>query len=488
MLLARASYMRLVLLALMFATPVLLLSSTLLLLDVSLYWVLFINWWFKPLYELPILIYLSQSIFGQTTSIKAVMAEARSKIPALLRSYLTLSRLSPSRSLTSPVVFLEQLKGKARRSRVSVLTAETTRAYTLMVAWLNVESIAYYALLSSVLVLLPSGYSSSEIWNLFEGDVSGLSTLFVALFLLLPTLIAALVAPMYVGAGFLLYINRRMRLEAWDIEHQFQALETRHRKKSSLGPTKSSVSILAWLSFLSLSIMLASTPVSTAFAQDNPIPRVADVRAEVDTIYDSDDFGSVKKVRKLRFIPTEKNARSSPSSELLLDIVQAIMAISRLVVYVAAGAILILVIWALLRFSPASWRINRRPKLESLDVEHHPLTRSLPADIVAHALAALNANNPREAISLLYRGALATVMRRHDLSIPASATEAECQQIVSLCNNQTQTQSFNTITHKWSQTAYANYNPTQPETLELIDLWKSDFSPITPSDNSGATT
>ena len=145
-------------------------------------------------------------------------------------------------------------------------------------------------------------------------------------------------------------------------------------------------------------------------------------------------------------------------------------------VYLAAGAILIVVIWALLKFTPSKWSFSRRPELTNLDVEHHPLTRSLPQDIAEHALAALNANNPREAISLLYRGALATIMRRHELSIPESATEAECQKLVDQCNNPPQTLKFNQITNKWSQTAYANHIPTHAETLELIELWKAEFS------------
>lgn len=489
MLLARRSYFRLVLLWLCFALPVILLSSVLLLFELSLYWVLFINWWFKPLYELPVLLYLSKAIFSQPTTLKAVMRESISFIPALLRSFLTLSRLSPSRSLTAPVVFLERLKGKARSSRVSVLTSETTRAYTLMMAWLNMEGIAYYALLAALVAFLPNDYDTDEMLGLFVGEAPALNVTFKALFIFLPSLIAALVAPMYVAAGFLLYINRRMRLEAWDIEHEFHALESRHQSKASVGPSTASTSALAIFAVSLLLATLSFTPVATANAQESSIPRVADVREQTHLVFESDDFGSSKTVEKLRFIKKDKkDAEPDLSSPILLKIAEAIIGASRLIVYVAAGIILVLVIWALLKFTPSHWRFKRRPKLDALTVEHHPLTRSLPDDIAAHALAALNSNNPREAISLLYRGALGTVMRRHDLSIPTSATEFECQQLVEQCNNPKQTHNFNRITNQWSQTAYASYNPTHPEILELIELWKAEFKNVFANDKPKATT
>ena len=485
MLLARAHYTNLVLLWLTFAVPVLLISSVFLLFDLSLYWVLFINWWFKPLYELPLLLYLSKVIFNQPAPLKDVLKETRTQLPALLRSYLTFSRLSTARSITAPVVFLENLKGRTRRARVSVLTAETTRAYTLMMAWLNVEGIAYYVLLGTALTQSPFNYSLSELQAVFEGNLSGLSNTVVAIVILIPTVVAALVAPMYVGAGFLLYINRRMRLEAWDIEHQFLTLESRHQQKATLGASTASFPALASMTLGLLFSMLLYSSVAPVNAQERSTPRVTEVREEVKSVFTNESFGSTKTVKKLRFIPSDDNDKEDkPDSALVLAIVKAIIAASRIVVYVAAGIILVLIVWALLKFGPKGFHLNRRPTLETLDVEHHPLTRSLPQDIEASALAALNNNNPREALSLLYRGALGSVMRKHSLSIPASATEAECQQLVAQCNNTEQTQSFNRITHQWSQIAYANRFPTQAETLELIDYWKAKFA--NPNANANA--
>lgn len=403
-----------------------------------------------------------------------------SLIPSLLRSYLTFSRLSPSRSLTAPVVFLEQLKGKARSARVSVLTTETTRAYTLMMAWLNMEGIAYYVLLAGFIVVLPIDYSTEEMYGLFLGEEPALNAPAKVLFVFLPSIIASLVAPMYVAAGFLLYINRRMRLEAWDIEHEFHALESRHQSKASPGSSSTGATGLLLIVLSILISTLAIAPIGTANAQEGSIPRADDVREQTKIIFESNDFGSTNSVEKLRFIKTDDNDEDDDttaglSNPILLKIAEAIIGASRLIVYIAAGIILVLIIWALMKFSPNSWNFKRRPKLDALNVDHHPLTRSLPDDIAAHALAALNSNNPREAISLLYRGALGSVMRRHDLSIPASATEFECQRWVEQCDNPKQTHIFNRITNKWSQTAYASYNPSHTETHELIELWKAEF-------------
>ena len=34
--------------------------------------------------------------------------------------------------------------------------------------------------------------------------------------------VVALLEPFYVGAGFAMYLNRRVQLEAWDIEQEFR--------------------------------------------------------------------------------------------------------------------------------------------------------------------------------------------------------------------------------------------------------------------------
>ena len=480
MLLARAHYWKLLVLWLTFSVPIAAIVLILTLSGFTNIWVILIMWWFKPLYELPLLMYLSNVLFSQPTSIRQALKESKRQFFALFKSYLTLSRISPSRSMTAPVVFLEQLKGKARRKRVATLTNDTTRAYTLMLAWLHIEGIGFYVLMPILYTLLGAGVTLEQFWSDFGETDTAYGTIPLVLFAVVPMILSALAGPFYVSSGFLLYINRRMRLEAWDIEHQFHDLESRHRQRGSSSILASYITPITLATTLALISAMSLAPTSTAVAQEaRNLAPIESIRESVKSVYKSEDFGSSKTVESLRFKESKSKAGSDNDLNLawIVNALEYLFSISRIIVYVLAGACVAILIWALLKFMPDSWQLSkRRPTLELLDVEHHPLTKSLPTDIKAAATMALQQGNHREAISLLYRGALRTVMLRHSLSIPKSATERECEHWVAKCNVEEQTKSFNQIVGRWTGIAYANLQPTAEETSNLIEFWASKFS------------
>ncbi len=484
MLLARAHYLKLLAVWLCFATPVAILSSSLLFFDVSFYLVVFISWWFKPLYELPILMYLSRALFNQPATIRGALKESLSQLGRLFTSYLTLSRLSPSRSMTAPVVFLENQKGKARRLRVSVLSNAVTRAYTLMVAWLNFEGIGVYALAAIVVAFAPHGYSMDDIATMLQQGQSILGPFETIVYGILPMIMAGLVAPLYVSSGFLLYINRRMRLEAWDIEHQFQDLNLKHQKSTASTSIASSALPLALAGSIFAISALAFGPSSQAHAESTRTPPVESVRQTTEAIFNDPAFGFTKEGRRLVYKndgeDTELNTPDFEPSKIS-DILDFIILISKYLVYFAAGALVVTVIWGLMRYLPDSWQFTsrfnkRKPTLDLLDVEHHPLTKSLPSDIRTAAESALAQGDFRQASSLLYRGALRTIMRRHGLSIPKSATEQECEDWVEQCNHQEQSSHFKRVVSEWSEIAYAKHHPSHEESNAAIDFWVRHFS------------
>jgi len=492
-LLARAHYWKLVLLWCSISAPLLALFSLVLLLDAPLILLGLLWWWCKPAYELPILMYLSRVIFGETSSVRQALKESKPHWFRLLKTYLTLSRLSPSRSMTAPVVFLEQQQGIARKSRVAILTGEVTRAYTFMISLLHVEYVGVYSLFLISAYFYPDLLDIEALFD-FDNPPDSNSLTSALTTLVFPFCIAGLVAPFYVGGGFLLYINRRMRLEAWDIEHQFQDIEARQTSRST--GTVSMALPGAWVAGLLLAATLAVMPPTPAFAQEVPrtatsevdwdfnggMPRVQPARERIQAIFEHKEFGYWETVNKLRFIPTEQEDKEEDEEkESMLgpvaDVISFIAGLSKLVVYFVAGFAIMLVLWGLFKFLPDSWNLaRRRPTLELLDVEHHPLTKSLPDDIPAQARLALANGNSREATSLLYRGALRTVMRRHRLKIAKSATERECQNRVAACGNNEQTNNFNRVVNEWSGIAYGSQQPSMEDTSHLIDFWSDVFS------------
>jgi len=454
MLFARHHYFKLVTLWLILAVPVVVTMA--ISLALGLHWVIaaLIYWWLKPLYELPLLMYLSRALFGDSTSVRQALRESKPHWLRLLKSYLSLSRLSPARSTTAAVVFLEQQTGSARRSRVSVLMNDTTRSTTLLMALLHIELFSAYSLLLIVTALFPTFLGSQA-------------------------LIASAIAPLYVSSGFMLYINRRMKLEAWDIEHKFHDVQIRHKKPTQFKSSTTPLAALTLTSALIVGSVLSFTPLTPAYA-DTELPRVDTVRDSVQRIHDSPLFGNTENVTRYRWKDNDNSALDNIDFEWgrFSDIFDFLLDASRIIVFLAAGILIAVVAMGIVKFLPDSWYSNtrRRPTLDLLSEQHHPLTRSLPDDIAAAAKAALDSGDQRAATSLLYRGALRCVMRRHQLAIPSSATEQECRTLIERCGLAKQSNAFNRVVNEWSELAYGKEAVSIEQSESLIDFWLRSFS------------
>lgn len=174
-------------------------------------------WLAKPWLDGAILFALSRALFDEPTA-PADLWAARGRVlrPNLLT--LLLMRLSTSRSFKLPIVQLEGLSGRAQRDRVRQLTVRhrgVARAMTL--AFANAE----LALCSSALVLRVMlaphilGLAGSWLTGLAAAQAGLVSSIAYAG-------AVAFLEPFYVAAGFGLYLNRRVELEAWDIEQEFR--------------------------------------------------------------------------------------------------------------------------------------------------------------------------------------------------------------------------------------------------------------------------
>jgi hypothetical protein len=113
---------------------------------------------------------------------------------------------------------LEGLKGRAQRDRIRQLTLRhrgVARAMTL--AFANAE----LALCSSALMLRV--LLAPHILGLEGGWLAALAAGRPGLISSIAYAVAvAFLEPFYVAAGFGLYVNRRVELEAWDIEQEFR--------------------------------------------------------------------------------------------------------------------------------------------------------------------------------------------------------------------------------------------------------------------------
>jgi hypothetical protein len=181
-------------------------------------------WWAKPWLDRTLLFVLSRSMFHQRSTWADLWAARRSVWWQGLLPSLTTRRLSLWRAFTQPAVQLEGLQGGALARRCAQLR-QGHQGTALGVAWacVHLEYALLLGLPALLLWLVPGGASFAPFEWLFGSSEQAGSWLFSVCYLLT----VGLIEPFYVGAGFAMYINRRVELEAWDVEqalrHAFAA-------------------------------------------------------------------------------------------------------------------------------------------------------------------------------------------------------------------------------------------------------------------------
>lgn len=178
----------------------------------------FLLWWAKPWLDRTLLEIYARQAFGQQTGF-AEAWEARRAAPwgAIVRS-LTIARLSLCRAYTAPVAQLERQSGAARRKRVRVLLqGHANMAILVQGAFSWCEAFVCLALLSLVAWLTPGLSDPSTLLAFLDDSPLGDAFLYAVY-----AVAVLFVEPFFVAAGFAMYLNRRVELEAWDVEQELR--------------------------------------------------------------------------------------------------------------------------------------------------------------------------------------------------------------------------------------------------------------------------
>ena len=173
----------------------------------------------KPWLDRTILFVLSRAAFGQPTTVRQLW-DARGEVwgRQLLLTW-TWRRLSPWRSFTQPVYQLEGLPfAKIRRRVKQVRRRKRGAALLMMAAFATAETCLGFTLLSLLVWFAPTEAAGDLLEVLFDPT----SELFEASMAVAYAVVIAFLEPFYVAAGFAMYLNRRVQLEAWDIEQDFR--------------------------------------------------------------------------------------------------------------------------------------------------------------------------------------------------------------------------------------------------------------------------
>jgi len=176
-------------------------------------------WWAKPWLDRTVLFVLARAAFGQKTTIRTLWDAQRQVWWSQLIRTLTTRRLSPWRSYTQPVYQLEgQSGGKLRRRVLQIRRGQTSGPLLMTSAFGMVEMTLLLSLLSLAYWFAPPGYTPSFM-ELLSGQ-GPQEIQFVAA--VAYVVVIGVLEPFYVAAGFAMYLNRRVELEAWDIEQEFR--------------------------------------------------------------------------------------------------------------------------------------------------------------------------------------------------------------------------------------------------------------------------
>lgn len=173
----------------------------------------------KPWLDRSLLFVLSRAVFGQGTRWADLWRERRSVWGGELLRSLLWRRLSPWRSFTQAIDQLEGQRGSARRKRrAQLLRGRRGAAMGAQLVFGHVELALQLGVLSLLLWFAPEGSFGDVMGWLTQSE----STLNGVVFALVGAAVVGVLEPFFVAAGFAMYLNRRVELEAWDIEQEFR--------------------------------------------------------------------------------------------------------------------------------------------------------------------------------------------------------------------------------------------------------------------------
>jgi len=418
-------------------------------------------WALQPVAERVALIVLSRCLFGVQPGVldatKALFGVGRSGLAA----DLSLRRLAPTRALVLPVSQLEGLRGWRARERRKVLSQQVRGACLgLAVA----AGLCEVGLWSGLLVLaswmLPAGPGwSLGVW--FDELQAG--TWWASLLLgLCAITVTALVVPVRTAAAFGLYIQRRTVLEGWDVELSFRGMAQRLARL--LG---GAAVVLALLLPLGASPAHAGTPVDDAAVRD----AAAQVLA-------GPQFGGTKTSEhwRLRGWEPEPDGQDKPDVETRPQSTQVSRSTAgamEVVLGAVVGIALVGLVLSVLRRSPApppppstdSRTTLARAGLLGLDGQ------ALPQDPAQAAWTLWQEGQHDHALALLYRAAVAYLVRQRRLDLDDGSTEGDCLRVVGRVLPGRPAAYFRSLTLARQRLAYAHRSLTDAELRALVDGW-----------------
>jgi hypothetical protein len=425
-----------------------------------------LTWWLKPLYDRFALHVVSRAVFGEVPTVRATLAAAREILSPGLLASLTLHRFNLARSLVLPVWQLEKSRGRAARERRAILGRRMRgHAVGLTCICANFELVVMFSLAALAALLYPTaGEAGVDVLGWWRDGKAGWDIVDSIGYLAA----IAVIEPLYVAAGFALYLNRRAILEGWDVELSLRRLAQRVANARV-------ARVAAPLACLALAIAL-SFHSADALAQPHFKPPQT-ARKEIVQVLKDPDFQEWRETLRWRYRGEQKPAEPSRADAFWSGLGALFGPVAELVMWLLAAAAVVAVLLAARRYLPQM--------LESRGERYRPpdalfglivTPESLPDDPSGVALDLVVRGKLRDALSLLYRAALTSLVHVHRVPLVEGHTEGDCVRAARRALAPAAAGYFERLVGVWQAAAYAGRLPDAGDAADLAREWAMHFS------------
>ena len=414
-------------------------------------WQIVLLWWFKPLYERPVLMTLSILVFDGRVTPANVIAGFRD---ARLWSYLTVARLSWQRASNSPIDALEDASMEVQSQRREWLFGSDTRVDLLASA----IGLAFEVIVALSIVFFIAVLTQSELNATYSGLLKYVNineiTAWQSFCLLMAIFIAmAISAVFYVSVGFASYLNRRTIKEGWDLELGFKKIVNR----------------LAMVLLMSVLLL----PTINAIA-DEPNEDHASVLAE---IHRDPKFNQSKTITIPEHLVelVEQGARPQQVEVEQDRVTRAGRAFATVLKVVLIAALIVFLIFVFNTLFKREGGGSAQNEDEQLSSGQHAAMKNLPRNALELVPKYWRRGRKRDAFALLYSTAVEYVESRFRCGLNDSDTEGDCLRKVRGID-QDVNRAFEEITRAWVRLAYANEMPSEHDFELALHRLKNDIA------------
>ncbi|WP_440876944.1 hypothetical protein [Thalassotalea sp. PLHSN55] len=439
----------------------------------------YIIWWLKPLLERPLLDFLAKQSFAQPTTTWSCIKVIKDLRVVDILAMLTYRRLSPNRAYLASVEQLEKLTGNARTKRRSILVNRNNAKQSFwMIFCVHIEMLLAFLFAAIIFNFIPQGINIDLQIDSMDQVLVEIESIYYPCYLLA----VMLVAPYFATGGFLMYLNSRVNIEAWDIELAFKKIAARSVKTAT-----TCLLILVGTFALPSNELYAQEAQQSAIEQQDTASlqktlteqskqQQADnlaMREQINNIYQAHQLIEIQTTWQ----PVEQ--KQSTNFEWLADFFSAFTHLSDIVGFLFWLVIILLAIWliwvvyssgalsGLMAFSQTKVAQTTKSDtvlpsfIRELNQQHWP------ENLLKAAKDAVNKQHFRYALRLTLKFALTFAQAKTSVRIYAYMTENECEQALLTSLPEQWHSPYQELFFLWIQLAWA-HKPVEAEKIHQL--------------------